>query len=70
MFISNIIWQVREESKLLQRLLKADDEIGTLICSLIEREERAAKWTQLTSFRKKSTNKSELLTLWLANMII
>lgn len=71
MLFGNKIKQLREEKKLFQRQLAAALEIDTPMYSKIETGSRMAKRTQVVALAKLlSTDKDELLTLWLADQII
>lgn len=71
MLFGNKIKQLREEKKLLQRQLAAALEIDTPMYSKIETGSRMAKRTQVVALAKLlSTDRDELLTLWLADQII
>lgn len=70
MFLGKRIKELREEKGLLQRQLAAELEIDTPMYSKIERGDRKAKREQVIKLAKLlSTNKDELLTLWLAGQI-
>ena len=71
MLFGNKIKQLREEKKLFQRQLAAALEIDTPMYSKIETGSRMAKRTQVVALAKLlSTDRDELLTLWLADQII
>lgn len=71
MLFADKIRQLREERKLLQRHLAAVLDMDTPMFSKIERGERPAKREQVVAIAKiLSTDKNELLTLWLADKIL
>ncbi|MDD3077900.1 MAG: helix-turn-helix transcriptional regulator [Paludibacter sp.] len=71
MLFGNKIKQLREEKKLFQRQLAAALEIDTPMYSKIETGSRMAKRTQVIALAKLlSSDRDELLTLWLADQII
>jgi len=71
MLFGNKIKQLRVEKKLFQQQLAAALEIDTPMYSKIETGSRMAKRTQVVALAKLlSTDKDELLTLWLADQII
>lgn len=64
------IKELRESQGLLQRQLAADLEIDTPMFSKIERGERKAKREQVEQLAELlHTDKTQLLSLWLANQI-
>jgi transcriptional regulator with XRE-family HTH domain len=64
------IRELRESQGLLQRQLAADLEIDTPMFSKIERGERKAKREQVEQLAELlHTDKTQLLSLWLANQI-
>ena len=65
------IKQLRCENGLLQRQIASKMDIDTPMLSKIERGERKAKKKQVLVLAKLlKANKSELLTLWLADQLI
>ena len=70
MYLGKRIKELREEQGILQRQLAAELEIDTPMFSKIERGERKAKKEQVLQLAKLlTTDKEELLTLWLAGKI-
>jgi len=71
MLFANKIRRLREERELLQRQLAAALEIDTPMYIKIECGERPAKRTQVIALAQLlSTDETELLTLWLADIVL
>ena len=65
------IKRLRENNHLLQRQVASELQIDTPLLSKIERGERRAKKEQVLLFAKLyKASKEELLTLWLAELIM
>jgi transcriptional regulator with XRE-family HTH domain len=71
MLFADRIRLLREEKQLLQHQLAAALEIDTPMYSKIERGNRIVKRSQVMALAKLlATDETELLTLWLADMVI